>query len=67
MFIKHAENKMNKILLILVLTNLLSGCVVLAAGAVGATIANPKGTGQVVTNTGEAIRKIGKKPQEKTE
>ena len=63
MFINHSENKMSKLILILVLTNFLSGCVVLAAGAAGATIANPKGTGQVVTNTGEAIRKIGKKPQ----
>ena len=58
---------MNKILLILVLSNLLSGCVVLAAGAAGATIANPKGVGQAVTNTGEAIQKMGKKSQEKTE
>jgi PBP1b-binding outer membrane lipoprotein LpoB len=58
---------MKKLLLILVLTIFLSGCVALVAGAAGATIANPKGTGQAITNAGEAVRKIGKKPQEKTE
>jgi len=52
---------MKKILLMLVLTNFLSGCVAVVAGAAGATIANPKGVGQVVTNTGEAIRGLGKK------
>ena len=58
---------MKKILLILALTNLLSGCVALVAGAAGATVANPKGVGQAVTNAGEAVRKIGKKPQNETE
>jgi len=51
---------MKKALLILILTNCLSGCVALVAGAAGATVANPKGAGQVITNTGEAIRDIGK-------
>ena len=52
---------MKKILLMLVLTNFLSGCVAVVAGVAGATVANPKGAGQVLTNTGEAIRGLGKK------
>ena len=52
---------MTKILAILVLTNLLSGCVALAAGAAGATIANPKGAGQTVTKAGDAVRGAVKK------
>jgi uncharacterized protein YceK len=59
------KNKMKKMLLMLILTNLLSGCVALVAGAAGATIANPKGTGQAITKAGEAVQKIGKKPPEK--
>ena len=51
---------MNKLLLIFVLSNFLSGCVMLAAGVAGATIANPKGMGQTVTKAGEAVRKVGK-------
>ena len=58
---------MKKILTIFVLSNLLSGCVALAAGAAGATVANPKGAGQTVTKAGEAVRSVGKKPQEKSE
>jgi len=58
---------MTKIFAILVLTNLLSGCVALAAGAVGATIANPKGVGQTVTKAGDAVRGTVKKPQQKSE
>ena len=58
---------MTKILIILVLTNLLSGCVALAAGAAGATIANPKGAGQAVTKAGDAVRGAVKKPQQKSE
>ena len=58
---------MKKLLLMLILTNFLSGCVALVAGAAGATIANPKGTGQTITKAGEAIQKIGeKKPQDET-
>jgi len=56
---------MKKIFLMLVLTNFLSGCVAVVAGAAGATIANPKGAGQVVSNTGQAIKDLGKKPQDK--
>ena len=58
---------MTKILTILVLTNLLSGCVALAAGAVGATVANPKGAGQTVTKAGQVVRDVGKKPAVKSE
>ena len=58
---------MKKIFLIFVLSNLLSGCVVLAAGAAGAAVANPKGAGQTVTKAGEAVRNVGKKPPEKSE
>ncbi len=58
---------MKKILLMLVLTNFLSGCVAVVAGTAGAVIANPKGAGQVITNTGQAIRGLGKKPQDKKE
>ena len=57
---------MKKIFLILLLTNFLSGCVAVVAGAAGATIANPKGAGQVIENTGEAIRDLGKEVKEKT-
>ncbi|RVU84817.1 hypothetical protein EOL70_11265 [Leucothrix sargassi] len=52
---------MKKLLLVLIATNLLTGCVALVAGAAGATIANPKGAGQVVSNTGEAIQDLGEK------
>ena len=52
---------MIKILTIFVITNLLSGCVALAAGAAGATVANPKGAGQAVTKAGQAVRDVGKK------
>lgn len=54
---------MKKLLLVLIATNLLTGCVALVAGAAGATIANPKGAGQVVSNTGEVIRDLGEKVQ----
>ena len=58
---------MKNILTIIVLTNLLSGCTVLAAGAAGAAIANPKGAGQVVTKAGDTVRGVGKKIEEKSE
>lgn len=45
--------------LILVAMSCLSGCTALVAGAAGATIANPKAAGQVVKDTGEAIRDLG--------
>ena len=51
---------MKSILLVLVATSFLSGCTALVAGAAGATVANPKGAGQIVSDTGEAIRDIGK-------
>jgi hypothetical protein len=57
---------MKTILLVLVATSFLSGCVAVVAGAAGATIANPKGAGQVIENTGEAIRDLGKDVKEKT-
>jgi len=56
---------MKQALLILVLVNLLSGCVALVAGAAGATIANPKGVGQTVTKAGEAIQKAAE-PEDKS-
>jgi hypothetical protein len=52
---------MKSVFLVLVATSFLSGCTALAIGAAGATVANPKGAGQIVTDTGEAIRDIGKK------
>lgn len=58
---------MKKILLVLFLSNSLSGCVALVAGAAGATIANPKGTGQVISNAGKAVQKMGEKAQKVTQ
>ena len=57
------ENKMKNVLLIVVLSQCLTGCVALVAGAAGATIANPKGAGQVVSNTGKAVQDLGEKVQ----
>jgi hypothetical protein len=58
---------MKNILFLLVAMNLLTGCVALVAGAAGATIANPKGAGQIVANTGEAIRGLGEEIQSGSE